>query len=330
MLPDNFTVLVKDTLQPSIVLQNQFDKKGLTTTCTQSLVNSLLGLRNSIKLNNLAILHNGGLELLVSRTRELSTSTHHLAPLGFSLCVAILSNIVSKGSFDTRYRLFLAGIADILYPLFERFIVSNVSAVNSIKQLKKHWSQSHSRTKSDDMVIQHSIERLELALSLNPPMQVQDTNEHNSHHQRNDNVDLTDDQEVVLVETNNHPLGHIDTVDNFVHPHDLKLQDLIHSTKIIAYISKYPETRRILHEREIYLLIEQLSHPAVPTELRKWSWAALRAAIRREPNRAKMCARLECRKIEPSPRSFGKCSSCRRVVYCSKNCQSLAWVHHQV
>lgn len=132
------------------------------------------------------------------------------------------------------------------------------------------------------------------------------------------------------------------------------LDDILLSTKLIAYLSKYPEIRQKLHEQSIFISLEHLtdptllhillpyttanpdvendmdyflndggpirpvSSPQTIQEIRKWSLICLRNAFKKEQEDSlRRCGNLGCKLYERKHREFSKCSRCRRVSYCS-------------
>lgn len=48
-----------------------------------------------------------------------------------------------------------------------------------------------------------------------------------------------------------------------------------------------------------------------------------------QDDQRRCCDRPECMAIESGNKKFGKCGKCRKVAYCSKECQSLHWAMHK-
>ncbi|KAI8831333.1 hypothetical protein BJ741DRAFT_321981 [Chytriomyces cf. hyalinus JEL632] len=96
-----------------------------------------------------------------------------------------------------------------------------------------------------------------------------------------------------------------------------------------------------VNPRSAFDLLEVFTTPcALIPEARALAVATLRNAYRRDPvptpsepphtplNQA-MGPCITCGKWENGYKQFSKCSRCRRVSYCSKNCQRRAWVLHK-
>ena len=95
------------------------------------------------------------------------------------------------------------------------------------------------------------------------------------------------------------------------------------------------EIRFKLHNYEsgnIFNLIEPFTilSDSFP-ELGKWAIITMRNAFKRDSGKSglRKCGNLECPKWELTYHEFSKCSRCRRVVYCCKNCQKQAWMLHR-
>ncbi|KAI8904445.1 hypothetical protein EDD86DRAFT_213491, partial [Gorgonomyces haynaldii] len=113
---------------------------------------------------------------------------------------------------------------------------------------------------------------------------------------------------------------------------DPKMEDLTMALKLIAYVSKYPDIRRSLHNSyrsNIYDLVERFTSSHLPQDLRKWAIICMRNAFKRDGLPLRMCASLVCKRTESHAHEFSKCSRCRRVTYCCKECQKQAWVLHR-
>ena len=48
-----------------------------------------------------------------------------------------------------------------------------------------------------------------------------------------------------------------------------------------------------------------------------------------QDDQRRCCELPECMAIESGDKKFGKCGKCRKVAYCSKECQSLHWATHK-
>ncbi|KAJ3321134.1 hypothetical protein HDV06_004587 [Boothiomyces sp. JEL0866] len=110
---------------------------------------------------------------------------------------------------------------------------------------------------------------------------------------------------------------------------DIKSHDLLMISKIVAYISKYDETRNILHHYPIYKLLEQLTVGQVVPEIRKWSVTCVRNAYKRNnlTTAPLICGYTSCAKRIVN--GSISCCKCKCVFYCSKACQIMASRYHQ-
>jgi hypothetical protein len=62
-----------------------------------------------------------------------------------------------------------------------------------------------------------------------------------------------------------------------------------------------------------------------------WAAVVVRNANRRDErmNGRRQCANLACGKWEDHPKQFSKCRRCKRAKYCSRECQTKAWMFHK-
>ncbi|KAJ9087256.1 hypothetical protein DSO57_1034871 [Entomophthora muscae] len=108
-------------------------------------------------------------------------------------------------------------------------------------------------------------------------------------------------------------------------------EDILLSLQLLAYLSKYPSLRHILHSGyepiNVFRLVEQFTSRAHANEVQYWSGIIMRNACRKDDGRGglRQCAFMSCGRWEMYPREFAKCRRCRKAKYCSKVCQSRAW-----
>ncbi|KAJ3298534.1 hypothetical protein HK104_010589 [Borealophlyctis nickersoniae] len=113
-----------------------------------------------------------------------------------------------------------------------------------------------------------------------------------------------------------------------------RVDDILLAIKLVAYLSKYHQIRSDLHScysQNVFELVEAFTTQSNLTEMRKWAVICMRNAFKRDGQHRSLrrCGNLKCGKIEDAPRQFSKCSRCRRVTYCSKTCQRIAWCLHK-
>lgn len=108
-------------------------------------------------------------------------------------------------------------------------------------------------------------------------------------------------------------------------------EDILLSLQLLAYLSKYPSLRHILHigyePINVFRLVEQFTTRAQAVEVQHWAGIIMRNACRKDEGRGglRQCAFMSCGRWEMYPREFAKCRRCRKAKYCSKACQSRAW-----
>lgn len=108
-------------------------------------------------------------------------------------------------------------------------------------------------------------------------------------------------------------------------------EDILLSLQLLAYLSKYPHLRTILHTGyppiNVFQLVEQFTTRHHAPEIQYWSGIIMRNACRKDESRGglRQCAYMACGRWESYAREFAKCRRCRKAKYCSKVCQSKAW-----
>ncbi|KAJ1343858.1 hypothetical protein BSLG_001590 [Batrachochytrium salamandrivorans] len=128
--------------------------------------------------------------------------------------------------------------------------------------------------------------------------------------------------------------GHPQTLSDLPISTDLRSDDLLLATKLIAYVSKYFDVRQTLHSAyqiNIYAVIEGLTSTNIQPDLRKWAIICMRSCFKRNGDSGSLrrCSNLKCSNVESFLHEFSKCSRCRRVTYCCKACQCIAWSMHR-
>lgn len=80
----------------------------------------------------------------------------------------------------------------------------------------------------------------------------------------------------------------------------------------------------------VFHLVEKFTMRIHAQESTYWAGVIMRNSCRRhEQGGIRQCAYLECGIWETQNRQFAKCRRCRRTKYCSKACQSKAWIGHR-
>ncbi|KAH6561526.1 hypothetical protein BASA83_003149 [Batrachochytrium salamandrivorans] len=115
--------------------------------------------------------------------------------------------------------------------------------------------------------------------------------------------------------------GHPQTLSDLPISTDLRSDDLLLATKLIAYVSKYFDVRQTLHSAyqiNIYAVIEGLTSTNIQPDLRKWAIICMRSCFKRNGDSGSLrrCSNLKCSNVESFLHEFSKCSRCRRVTYC--------------
>ncbi|KAI9091556.1 hypothetical protein DFS34DRAFT_707724 [Phlyctochytrium arcticum] len=121
---------------------------------------------------------------------------------------------------------------------------------------------------------------------------------------------------------------------------------LLPALKLVAYLSKYAHLRYLLHsstasssQLNLFSLAEHFTKPDYSPETRRWAIICMRNAFKRGDGSPALrrCGYLGsamhgnqgCGREEEYEKHFLKCSRCRRVVYCSKQCQRNSWGDHR-
>ena len=110
-----------------------------------------------------------------------------------------------------------------------------------------------------------------------------------------------------------------------------RVQDILFSIKIIAFLSKYPQIRTNLHSLDIFSLVQVFTVPSNLLDVRHWAIICMRNAFKRDKRDVllRRCGNLKCTNVESFLKQYSKCSRCRRVTYCSKLCLKGAWTFHR-
>lgn len=92
------------------------------------------------------------------------------------------------------------------------------------------------------------------------------------------------------------------------------------------------EVIRPIRRVNIFPLVEKFTvRRLYGKDINYWSAVIVRNSNRRDESKGgcRQCAYFGCGKWETKPRQFAKCRRCKRAKYCSKECQSKAWVYHK-
>lgn len=82
----------------------------------------------------------------------------------------------------------------------------------------------------------------------------------------------------------------------------------------------------------IFPLVERFTVKSLfPDDICYWAAVVVRNANRRDDKMGgrRQCANFSCGKWEDHPKQFSKCRRCKRAKYCSRECQTKAWVFHK-
>ncbi|KAJ2679019.1 hypothetical protein GGI25_001791 [Coemansia spiralis] len=122
-------------------------------------------------------------------------------------------------------------------------------------------------------------------------------------------------------------------MDDYATPNDL--EDAVLAAKCAAEANKnagVPSPRRRQNVGDavvdVFSIVEKFTlQRSFPSDMVYWSSIVMRNGCRRDESRngCRQCAYLKCQKWETHPDEFYKCRRCRKVKYCSKQCQSSAW-----
>ncbi|KAH6562268.1 hypothetical protein BASA60_011181 [Batrachochytrium salamandrivorans] len=97
--------------------------------------------------------------------------------------------------------------------------------------------------------------------------------------------------------------GHPQTLSDLPISTDLRSDDLLLATKLIAYVSKYFDVRQTLHSAyqiNIYAVIEGLTSTNIQPDLRKWAIICMRSCFKRNGDSGSLrrCSNLKCSNVE--------------------------------
>jgi predicted double-glycine peptidase len=264
-----------------------YDKRALTTTDPVSLSVSLGNLNHLSTWypNRISVLleKNGGIELLVSRLKELYRTENIRSHLGFSCGLSCLSNLASSCGPRIRFRLVQAKVIPLILPVLDR-------ACRNLKLSKNSTLCTNYTTQFDsDLPTTEHIGLIESDSTIFLPTR---TNQGFSYA---------------------HPIQQYTPSDEKV-----KVHDLLMCVTIIAYVSKYEATRNILHQHvPLYTLVEQLTSPSIVPELRKWAITCMRNSVRNSVNiKSKRCGFINCDLGRDHFEDDLMCQRCMVVSYC--------------
>ena len=253
-------------------------------TCPLTLANTLNQLPTA---QYHCLLHSGGLELVASIAARFADASDVIPASILAGALSILANLAVRGTQVVRTRLYDSGIVQTLIPLFSSAcrMVSRLGATATpIHRLRTQSESSHLRF--------HSI-------SVDGP-------------HRGANELLADP--APLFPSFDMPFFAIDAQPAIT----LLLNELLNAIKIIAYLSKYPHIRDAIHKAPVnpYTLIQPLTSPHIPAELRRWAVVCTRNSFKRGTSSSpRRCGNLVCTAQE-SDSTFQKCSKCKRIAYC--------------
>ncbi|KAI8895556.1 hypothetical protein BC833DRAFT_600905, partial [Globomyces pollinis-pini] len=323
----DFSILESANYVPAIMINSntpKFDKRALSTT-------DLLTL--SISLNNLchlsvcyparisvALTTNGCLHLLIRRLNEMITldSTDLHVRIGISAGLGCLANITSCASYQFRMFLIEANVVSILIPTLEKACLVLRSMKGKGNKYLKYHKQSqlvtsfHANRFQDFSNVDHTSE----SSSHYPYLSTVEIASDRFDTQLNESPPALSSNHTTLNNNPNQSLGNLPNV---------RMYDLLMITKIIGYVSKYDTVRTILHQTDIYPLIEPLTSTQVIPQLRKWAITCLRNAFKTTTT-VYRCASFDCLKEIKNPTIY--CQPCRSAHYCSETCFEMSKATH--
>ncbi|OLY83000.1 MYND-type zinc finger protein samB [Smittium mucronatum] len=123
-------------------------------------------------------------------------------------------------------------------------------------------------------------------------------------------------------------------------------EDVVLSLQLLAYVSKYPEVRSLLHSIsvgqsslhssdgpnsrrvvDVFSIAEKFTSSNNLDYMQGWANIIMGNMCRRDERNGgiRKCANIHCQEWETPTRKFSKCKACRKAKYCSKECQSKSW-----
>jgi hypothetical protein len=276
-----------------IVTEYKFDKRALTVTDLFPLSITMRNL-NRLSVNDPAYLGTliteyGGLELMISRLKELQEHSDLRSRSAFSNGLTCLGNLASSGGPSFRVRLIQAGLVPLLIPILR----CACTILRDATARRRSNSEQTQKVSTDSLEEQNQLRR-----------SFQADNDH------------------FIIERTRHYFvqnrGSLGRTEPNQPCQDIVIYDLLVAITIVAYVSKYEGTRRILHEyAPFYTYIQQLTLPTVIPQLRKRAITCMRNAVYNSArNQELRCGSLACARKTFKYNTKYYCSKCNVVKYC--------------
>ncbi|KAI9297765.1 hypothetical protein K502DRAFT_312405 [Neoconidiobolus thromboides FSU 785] len=344
---------------------NYYDRASINCPSIIPLLNSLnqlIFLTSTSAGAREQIVKDGGLEQLIhilNTTKIIDIRTGWKWSMAYQ-CVV---NIGVRGNEHIRKRVVESGIIPIVINILDTFLNSlmNIKNQNELYNLKNKKNNTINNSR-ELAFIRNSNSNSDSALNLIMPNLNSEqnsssfilSNNNNNNNSQNNNQNLglfipEENERSSSENTNNVTLSaeendeimtgyesENEEINNNSPPEWLdkvlyREEDILLSLQLLAYLSKYPNLRQILHTGyepvNVFQLVEMFTSRVNATQVQHWSGIIMRNACRKDEARGglRRCAFMSCGKWETCPREFAKCRRCRKAKYCSKTCQSRAW-----
>ena len=285
-----------------IISQSVFDKRALATTDLNSLaisLNNMQYLSSNFPVRFAILLQsNGCLELLIRKTKVLSTLSGSKAEISFSAALTCIASAAAAGNSTIRRRIIQAKLIPSLIPILH--------AACMVLDLvhKKPGAANHGKQVCLQDPQNCRMDTLESDPTADQALMNSSTFDSSS------TLSFQDGSEFSFFDESFHD-------EELPEIRPVRVSDLTMITKIIAYVSKYEEIRAYLRQKyALFPLIENLTLPAVIPEIREWASSCMRNAVKTNDSCAeKKCGLVTCPETRRETEIVW-CEHCKSVSYC--------------
>ncbi|KAI9503355.1 hypothetical protein BX070DRAFT_181958, partial [Coemansia spiralis] len=265
-----------------------YDRRALDCTADLPLVNSLSHLNymtSSFARIREILTADGGLERLVRILRTTRVTEDTLHNWKWTLAFQCIVNVGVRGTAEIRQRVVQVGAVPILIEILRAYLLA-ARPHSALPGTYIPYS-NHAYTYSEQERLQAEYEATRRRLQ---------------------------------------------SINHVMYRHD----DVVLTLQLLAYLTNknagVPSPRRRQNVGDavvdVFSIVEKFTlQRSFPSDMVYWSSIVMRNGCRRDESRngCRQCAYLKCQKWETHPDEFYKCRRCRKVKYCSKQCQSSAW-----